>query len=249
MNDILTQLAEANPVHEHDLTPLDVPTRFARRVPSRRLSASLATAVVAAGALVGVFAFNGSNSGHGFNLGQGSGHHREGVQGEGPFRGTGGTGPTGLIGPTGVNGPTGISGGPRPPRPINRDGHDVSFRFNRTGGALNSVDLSVSVYPKRDFKIEVRYLGPRGDYLQGGYPVVYRADISASSLSPGTGGVGPSGRMGPGGRVSWDWSGKLFPRDWSGGCKSGDYEIDWDFGSSRDFRVDTSTDTFSCRGN
>ncbi len=228
--DAMRRLAEANPVEAHDLTTLDLPGRSAKRLPRRRLGLALAIATVAA-ALVSVFAFTGSDS-----------HHRTRAEGrifvfsQVPHGATGGTGPTGASG-SGV--------GPRPGT-SNAGSHDVFFRFNRSGGALSSVDVSVWVFPRRGFKLEVVYLGPPGDFSSA-HPV-YRTHVSADSLSPGTGGVGPSGAMGPGGHVSWDWSGTLSPRDWPGGCQGGDYEIDFDFGTTRDFRVDTSSDYFHCSG-
>lgn len=246
--DAMRLLAEANPVQAEDLAPVGTPSSVGRRLPRRPLAVVLVLAAVAA---VGTFAFSGSSSGVRDRV---HGHVPDQYEGGiAQVPGTGWQGPTGGTGPTPANGgqccvgTTGSRG--TGGRPSHEGSHDVSFKFNRSEGALSSVDVSVFVYPKRSFKIEVRYLGPRGDYLQGGYPVVYRMDVSADSLSQGTGGVGPSGAMGPGGKVSWDWSGTLSVSDWKGGCKSGDYEIDWDFGTSKDFRIDTSTDTFSCTGN
>jgi hypothetical protein len=63
MNDVLAQLADANPVHADELAPLELHA-LVRRRPSRRLV--LATAVLAAAlaaTLIGVFAFGGSHTG------------------------------------------------------------------------------------------------------------------------------------------------------------------------------------------
>jgi len=93
--DVMTLLAKANPVQEDDLAPLDVPDRFARRLPNRRLSLAIAVAALAAAALAGAFAFNG--------------HAVRGLTGATGPVGVGCMGPTGATGPTGSTGPTGAS--------------------------------------------------------------------------------------------------------------------------------------------
>jgi hypothetical protein len=112
------------------------------------------------------------------------------------------------------------------------------------------MDVSVWEFQKTGFKLEVRYLGPRGDYLQGGYPVVYRMTRWGASMSPTTGsvGVGPSGRSGPG-PTAYTWSGSLTPGDWSPGCQRGDYEIDMDYGAAGSFSMDAGSNGFACVAN
>ncbi len=249
MNDVLAQLAEANPVQAEDVMSLALPERFTHRLPNRRLSAAIVGVALVAAALVGVFAFNGYNSIRGHVVrGQGNGDiPRTGIRPrlQGP---TGANGPTGSegpirLGPTGARGSTG-SVGP------GSEGPGLSFGFlHRTDGSLKSFGVSVWEFQKSGFQLEVRYLGPRGDYLQGGYPVVYRTTVPAASMSPTDGpvGVGPSGRNGPG-PTAWTWSGKFSPGDWSHGCQDGDYEIDVDWDATGSFAIDASSDSFSCTG-
>jgi hypothetical protein len=59
--DVMTLLAQANPVQVDDLVPLDFPDLARRRVPSRRLVLAIAL-VAAAASLVGVFGFGGHAS-------------------------------------------------------------------------------------------------------------------------------------------------------------------------------------------
>jgi len=242
--DVMTHLARANPFHADDLTPLELPDRFAaRRLQHRQLGLAVAIPTVVAAALVGVFAFNGSNSGRGgggFAVGLPHGLHgptgaygATGMTGptgaDGPGDGpTGRTGPTGpqgvtglgFLGPTAAVGPTGDVGGPR----------GLGVRFNRGGGSLKSLTVTVTNFGK-GFRLEVRYLGPQGHYLSP-YPVVYRTQVFAADTS--------------GGRI---WSHILSPTDWVGGCRSGDYEIalDWSV-SDRAFDPEVRPTPFSCRG-
>lgn len=61
MNDVLSQLAAANPVHADELTSLELPALDPRR-PSRRLVlATAAIAIALAASLVGLFVLRGSN--------------------------------------------------------------------------------------------------------------------------------------------------------------------------------------------
>ena len=101
-SDAMRLLGEANPVKAQDLTPLDVPDRFTRRVPNRRLVVALAIVAVVAAALAGVFALNGSDSSRG-RFSQARVH--------GPTGAAGPNGSMGLTGPTGSTGPTGANGG------------------------------------------------------------------------------------------------------------------------------------------
>jgi len=102
--DAMKLLAEANPVQERDLRPLDVPDRFTRRVPNRRLSLAIAIAAVAVASLAGVFAFNGSGSGQGRSS-NGNPRGFGGLGRIGPTGAIGAIGPSGAIGPTGPTGP------------------------------------------------------------------------------------------------------------------------------------------------
>lgn len=62
-NDVITLLAEANPVRVDDLEPLDLPRLVHRRMPSRRLVLAIAVVGVAiAASLIGLFAFRGTSS-------------------------------------------------------------------------------------------------------------------------------------------------------------------------------------------
>jgi hypothetical protein len=248
MNDLLAQLAEANPYPVDDLTPLDRPDRFARRrLPYRRLALVLAIAAVAA-ALVSAFVFNGSNSVR-VHVGRGLTRIGDiprmpllgptGAKGVGSTEGPIRLGATGASGPSGANGPAGQ--------------HDpgLSVGFDRTGagGSLKSVGVTVWEFQKTGFQLEVRYLGPPGNW-KAPDAVVYRTTVSPGEMSSTTGsvGVGPSGRNGPG-PTAWTQSVKLDPGDWSGGCRSGDYEIDVDSDAGGTFSTDTSTDYFHCTGN
>jgi hypothetical protein len=249
MNDVLAQLAEANPVHAEDLTPLDPPDRFAhRRWPHRRLALVGAFAVGAA-AVLGAFAFGGSNSGRNHvGLGQVGDIPRFGLHGPTGAAGvTGGGGATGAEGPlrqgvTGTSGPSGANG------PAGRQGPGLSVGFDRTGdgGTLKAVGVTAWEFQKTGFQLEIRYLGPPGNW-KAPYPVVYRTTVSPGAMSSTSGsvGVGPSGRSGPG-PAAWAWSGRFTPADWRGGCQSGDYEIDLDWDVAGAFGIDTSTDSFRC---
>ena len=63
MNDVLGQLAEANPVEADELAPLGFPT-LVRRPPARRIALAIAVVATAiAATLVGVFAFGRSPAG------------------------------------------------------------------------------------------------------------------------------------------------------------------------------------------
>ncbi len=260
MNDALAQLAEANPVRAEDLTPLGLPDRFApRRVPRRRLGAAVAI-TAAAVAVVGAFAFHGfsSVSGHG-RLGQGNGDIPRlgrigdrlplGLIGPTGAAGANGLGVTGSEGPVrpGATGQVGPSGSNRPPDP--HGARLTSVGFDRTGadGALKGVGVTVSRLRQTGFQLEVRYLGPPGNF-KAPYPVVYRTTVLPRDLSLTTGpvGVGPSGGSTPG--AAWTWSGRLDPGDWRGGCQSGDYEIDIDWDAGGAFSIDVSTDYFQCTG-
>jgi len=42
---------------------------------------------------------------------------------------------------------------------------------------------------------------------------------------------------------------QVHPNDWIGGCKTGDYEIDLDWGVTSPFAVDASSDSFRCPEN
>src|SRR5579885_335094 len=113
--DAMRLLANANPVKESDLMPLESPAGFKRRPPSRRLAIAVAGFGAVAAAVAGVFAFNGSAS-----RGLVSGLPPAGSENTGnshaynsasPHKvsvgATGLAGPTGSTGPTGPQGPTG----------------------------------------------------------------------------------------------------------------------------------------------
>jgi len=89
MNDVLSLLADANPVRVEDIAPLELPSHTRRAAPSLRLVVALVLAAAVATSLIGVF------------LGGTSSH-----------RGSSGTGAQGLTG--GVAGPTGPNGPPGP---------------------------------------------------------------------------------------------------------------------------------------
>lgn len=107
--DAMRLLAEANPVEAHDLASVELPVRFARRGPHRRLGLAVVLAAVAAGALVGVFAFNGSDSAN------------RRVHGDIPR----------LEEPAHIGGPTGANGANGPARPI--DPTTAYYRDGPTG--------------------------------------------------------------------------------------------------------------------
>jgi hypothetical protein len=137
-------------------------------------------------------------------------------------------GPTGNLGPNGFLpstrvGPTGqLRPGPPPPAPI-----DV--HFNRTGATLDSIDVNVE--PRLAYRHAAVYVLHRGGGCLNYYSVVYASriwDTSAPSARhvhttlPATAPYfdvrGPSAPFSA-------WSGSLHPRDWVGGCQSGDYEV------------------------
>jgi hypothetical protein len=272
--DAMTLLADANPVHADDLAPLATPGRYTARRANRLLVAVVALAAVSA-ALAGTVWLTGSPAGHRDRARNALGQFPVGLLGptgavgatgaQGP---TGDTGPTGPTGPTGDAGPTGATGatgagggeggihsgvtggggptgdqGPTGPDGTPKSGLAFIHRFAHGDKTLNSLTIAVWGPKPRSFKVEVRYLGPRGNYLQGGYPVVYRARVSPADGSPVTSGVGPTGK----GTGTWLWSKTLSPAsDWSGGCKTGDYEVDVDFSAQRAFELQFSSDTFRC---
>lgn len=263
MNDVLAQLAAANPVRAEDLMPLGLPDRFAHRpLPRRRLGAAVAIAAAAVAVVAGAFALSNDHSVRGqARRGSGIGDIPRRLM-HGPT-GAAGVGATGMIGPSGSSGPTGSEGplrthggtgatGPSGATdPAGQQGPGLSFGFDRTGpdATLKAVGVTVWEFEKTGFQLEVRYLGPPGNY-KSPYPVVYRTTVLPGDMSSTTGsvGVGPSGRTGVG-PTAWSWSGRLNPGDWRGGCQRGDYEIDMDWDAGGTFSTDASSDSFHCTKN
>ena len=227
--DVMALLANANPVHEQDLTPVDVP-RFARRAPNRRLIVAIAIAVVvAAAALTAALAFNGSNSSQRLSLPRGP----RGLLGPtgaagatGANGATGGNGPTGLQGATGANGSTSPQGPSGALGPTGANSRGIWINVHRSGGVASAVHVTLTGSNKYGIRVRVRYLGPRGDYISP-YLVVYQTHIAATGVA----------------RI---WSHTLHPDQWRGGCRRGDYEVDYDSYDGNRFVFGGSSDNFLC---
>jgi hypothetical protein len=132
--DAMALLAKANPVQEGDLMPLDIPDRFARRRPNRRLSRAVAVVALAGAGLLLGSALNSLTTGTGPTSSKGAygRQHGHGVRLPGP---TGATGATGAAGPTGAIGPTGTMGATGGQGPTGSTGPTGVHRSGPTGNA------------------------------------------------------------------------------------------------------------------
>lgn len=170
----------------------------------------------------------------------------------------GGIGPTGNAGPAGFLsasrvGPTGAV------RPGTRFRAPIDVHFNRAGSRLDSIDVTVE--PRLAYRHAAVYVLHRESRCSWLYSVVYRSQIRDTSrpsawhrsTSPYVSTDPYFNVIGPAPPFS-AWSDALRPRDWLGGCQSGDFEIYVAMPiSSRDFRgylgslASYSTDDFKCR--
>lgn len=94
----------------------------------------------------------------------------------------------------------------------------ITVAYNRSGGILNSIDLTVNP-SMADARIELQVLHTDATAVINTNPssnVVFTEVVSATNTAPNTAAAanGPS-----------TWSGSLSPSDWSGGCQSGLYDI------------------------
>jgi hypothetical protein len=94
-------------------------------------------------------------------------------------------------------------------------GDPMSVTYNRSGGTLSSINLTVNP-SMPDASIELQVLhssaSTASDVNTANSEVVYQAQVSATNTSSTA--AEPS-----------SWSGTLSPSDWSGGCQSGLYQI------------------------
>lgn len=129
------------------------------------------------------------------------------------------------LGGSGAKTSTGPTGGPHPGGPGGGMAlAPVTMNTNYDNGALASIDLTLrSTQP--DTTLEVKVVRSDGTVVfdEQESPTVYDSAMQDATHS--------------------SWTGTLKPSDWSGGCQSGTYRIDYSFGPTDD---SGSTDSFGC---
>ena len=255
--DAMALLAQANPVQEEDLMPLNVPDRLTRYRPNPWLRRAVAVVALAGAAWLVGMALNGLThvTGPTGATGPTGPQGPAGAQGlTGP---TGATGPTGIIGPTGANGPTGPqgptggggSGGPAShwgpaagTGPTGSTGPTGDQGPNGAVGPTGAVG-PISVTFNRsgatlnavDVTVNKGYANRsihlevrhRAAHDSSGYTTVYFAGLDPA------GSVALPARKLPAGVPLSPWSGTLSPSDWAGGCQSGIYWVYVTFGVAK----------------
>lgn len=123
----------------------------------------------------------------------------------------------------------------------------MTVTYSRNGETLSSVSVMLSLH-EANARVHLEVLHSDAPSIElyrgkGKTEVVFRGDVSTTDTPPAVA-VGPTGDASP--EPGWSfWSGTLSPSDWTGGCGTGLYAIQYvtsssDFGRSEWFRCNGS---------